>query len=83
MPKTLTIELPDEVYELLERFATDEGRTPSEVGADWIAAMASKIVEDPLEKWIGAIEIPPCADRHNELISKSILKEIRGEENNA
>ncbi len=79
MPKTLTIELPDEVYEVLEKLAAGEGKSPSDLGAEWITVMASKIFEDPLEKWIGAIEMPPWADRHDELLGESILKEMRGE----
>lgn len=79
MPKTLTIELPDEVYEVLEKLATEEGRSASELGAKWIETMAYKFLYDPLEKWIGAIEMPPCADRHDELLSKGILEEMKGE----
>jgi len=35
MPKTLTIELPDEIYEGLQKLAEKWKTTPERIAADW------------------------------------------------
>lgn len=50
MPKTLTIELPDEVYEGLQKLAERWQTTPERIAADWVAHQADQILNDPLEK---------------------------------
>jgi predicted transcriptional regulator len=56
MPKTLTIELPDEIYEGLQKLAEKWKTTPERIAADWVVFQADQVLNDPLEKWIGAID---------------------------
>ena len=79
MPKTLTIELPDEIYEGLQKLAEKRKTTPERIAADWVVFQADQVLNDPLEKWIGAIPMPPWADRHDELFAESLLDESERE----
>ncbi len=85
MPKTLTIELPDEIYELLEEWAKEMDISPEQLAADWIKSSAKRIQNDPLSRFIGAIEteIPNWGERHDELIGEYLLRELRGEKDDA
>jgi len=56
MPKTLTIELPDEIYEGLQKLAEKWQTTPERIASDWVVYEAERVLNDPLEKWIGAID---------------------------
>jgi hypothetical protein len=78
MPKTLTIELPDEIYEGLQKLAEKWKTTPERIAADWVVFQADRVLNDPLEKWIGAIPMLPWADRHDELFAESLLDESEG-----
>lgn len=81
MGRTLTLEIPDTVYQALAEMAQQEGKTPEEMGAQWIAASIERIQSDPLEKFIGAFpsDIPDWADRHDEYLGEGLMKEVRGE----
>jgi predicted transcriptional regulator len=74
MPKTLTIELPDEIYEGLQKLAEKWKTTPERIAADWVVFQADQVLNDPLEKWIGAIDTGAhwWAERHDELFGESL-----------
>jgi len=42
MSKTLTFEIPDEIYEILERQAAQEGRTTESVAIEWLNSCQPK-----------------------------------------
>lgn len=42
MSKTLTFEIPDEIYEILERQAAQEGRTTESVAIEWLNSVQPK-----------------------------------------
>jgi hypothetical protein len=50
MPKTLTIELPDEIYEGLQKLAEKWKTTPERIAADWVVFQADQVLNDPLEE---------------------------------
>ena len=79
MAKTLTIELPDEIYEGLQKLAEKCQTTPERIASNWLIYQAEQILNDPLEKWIGAIPMSPWADRHDELFAESLLDESEKE----
>ncbi len=81
MPKTLTIELPDEVYEGLQKLAEKWQTTPESIASDWVVYEAERVLNDPLEKWIGAIDtgIIGWGERHDELLGEALMWEMRGE----
>jgi len=81
MPKVLTMELPDEVYAVLEELAAEEGKSVQELGAEWLTAMVARILDDPLEQVVGTIKvgIPNWSERHDELLGVYLRQKVRGE----
>jgi len=85
MPKTLTIELPDEVYAVLEELAAEEGKSVHEFGAEWLTEMVSRILDDPLEQVIGTLKVgvPNWSERHDELLGAYLRQKAKGESEDA
>ena len=81
MPKTLTIELPDEIYEGLQKLAEKWQTTPERIASDWVVYEAEQVLDDPLEKWIGAIDtgVIGWGERHDELLGEALMRKVRGE----
>lgn len=67
MERTLTLEMPEEVYESLRRRAEEAGQPPESLAVEMLAAATHPHGGDPLEKFIGAFdgEGVEWADRHN------------------
>ena len=80
MPKTLTIELPDEIYAVLEELAAEEGKSVQELGAEWLTAMVARILDDPLEHVIGSLKvgIPNWSEQHDELLGEYLRQKVKG-----
>ncbi len=55
MANSLTVELPDEVYEPLLARAKQTGKTPEEVVAECLAAVVQQFDDDPLLQLAGTI----------------------------
>jgi len=70
MPKLLTIELPDEIYAVLEELAAEESKRVQELRAEWLTAMVTRILDDPLEQVMGTIKvgIPNWSEHHDEFL---------------
>jgi predicted transcriptional regulator len=85
MPKTLTIELPDEIYEGLQKLAEKWKTTPERIAADWVVLQADQVLNDPLEEIIGAIDtgVIGWGERHDELLGEALMKKVRGEPDDA
>jgi len=81
MPKVLSIELPDEAYDALQKLSQEFGVPAEQLASSWLTKQIQHAVNDPLAKWIGAIEtgIPDWAERHDEFIGKALIQELRGE----
>jgi hypothetical protein len=80
MPKLLTVELPDEIYAVLEELAAEEGKSVQELGAEWLTAMVDRILDDPLEQVIGSLKvgIPNWSERHDKLLGEYLRQEVKG-----
>ncbi|MFA0730894.1 MAG: hypothetical protein LKKZDAJK_002031 [Candidatus Fervidibacter sp.] len=80
MAKTLTIELPDEIYAVLEELAAGEGKSVQELGAEWLTTVVARILDDPLEKVIGSLRvgIPNWSERHDELLGEYLRQKVKG-----
>ena len=78
MPRILTLELPDRVYEGLETKARAKGVQLNQLIVEWLTQVA-EAEEDPLDKLIGSIESPltDVAEHHDRYIAQAILEEIR------
>jgi len=81
MPKVLTIELPDEVYAVLEELAAEGGKSVQELGTEWLMAMVTRILDDPLEQVVGTLKVgvPNWSERHDELLGAYLQRKTRGE----
>ena len=78
MSQTLTLEIPDDAYNVLSEIAQQEGKTPAEMGAEWLALAIEQIKNDPLEPFIGAIrtDVPDWAERHDHYLGEALKKEM-------
>jgi hypothetical protein len=85
MSRTLTIELPSEVYDYFRQMAAKAGQTPEEWARDRLEAIVPGTVfmtpEEraravaQLMKHAGAVSVPEAADAHNEQIDRDLAEE--------
>ncbi len=77
MPKTLTLELPDRVYEKLEEEARTRGMRLDQLIIERLVQVEE---EDPLDRLIGSIDSPltDIAEHHDLYIARSLLEELQG-----
>lgn len=54
MSHTLTLEVPEDVYESLLEAAKETGQPPEMLAVQWLAQGPQKDMDDPLEQFIGA-----------------------------
>ena len=54
MGHTLTLDVPEEVYQSLLQQAEQTGQPPQAVAVQWLASATQHRVDDPLEQFIGA-----------------------------
>lgn len=82
MSKAITLELPDQVYHSLSKFAAKEGRSTEEVGADWLATFVQRVADDPLMKFAGTLDsgTPDLAERHDDYLAGHVRDELRDHE---
>ncbi len=71
---TLTLQLPDEIFEPLMLQAQRSGITPEAVVTDWVASAVIPSPEDSLLKLISSVEsdISDAAERHDEYLGKAL-----------
>lgn len=75
MMHRLVLDVPDDVYEaLVEGAAQEEGQSPEALASQWLAEKARDNEDDPLAKWIGALEVGVVgwADDHDRYIGESL-----------
>ncbi len=56
MGRRLTIELSEEVYGRLERFAAGAGQTVEQAAIRWLACEADRLTDDPFDGIIGCFD---------------------------
>jgi len=86
MSKTLTFEIPDEIYEILEQRAAREGRTTESVALEWLTKTVHKprpklseeerraAMEDLLQ-FAGAVDSGDPRSADNERIDEDLARE--------
>ena len=76
MSKTLSIELPDEVYQTLLQTSQRLGQSPEVMVCQWILNQHSSQVTEPLDAFIGAFnsDIPDWTSRHDEYLGAALLE---------
>ena len=82
MGHTITVDMPQEVYESLAKTAQQAGQTPEELAKLWLLASLRRIADDPLEKFIGAVSsgVPDLSDRHDDYLGRALYDELIDEE---
>jgi len=75
MGYSLTLELPENVYQSLKKTATQTGQQPETLAVQWLKKITQQQEIDPLEKFIGAFNsnIPDWADEHDKYLGQSLL----------
>lgn len=71
---TLTLELPDDVYETLPHQAQRNASTPEALLTQWAVKAVQPVPEDPLLKLLGFIEgdVSDVSARHDEYLGRSL-----------
>jgi hypothetical protein len=75
MGYSLTLELPENVYQSLKKTATQTEQSPETLAVQWLKQITQQQEIDPLEKFIGAFNsnIPDWADEHDKYLGQSLL----------
>jgi hypothetical protein len=81
MPRSLTIEIPDDDYQQLQRWAAERGRTPEALAGEWFAEQLHIVLNDPLLRWAGAVDsdVTDVGERHDHYIGEALARDLRGE----
>jgi hypothetical protein len=81
MRHTLTLEVPEDVYQSLRQQAEQTGQSPETVAVQLLAIAAQHRVDDPLEQFIGAFSSHggDWADHHDAYLGKSVRDTMRRE----
>jgi hypothetical protein len=79
MSYTLTLDIPEDVYEPLKRTAEQSGQSPEVLAVQWLTTAVQHLVEDPLEKFIGAFNSQGSdwADHHDQHLGQSVAETMR------
>lgn len=82
MGHSLTLEVPDTVYEPLAKTAEQKGQTPEELAVEWLATAVQQCADDPLEKFIGAFDsgVTDLGTHHDDYLGQHLLEELRDQE---
>ena len=80
MGYTLTLDLPDSVFQSLAQQAKQAGQSPEVFAAQVLATTARQESEDPLEQFIGSFrsQDPNWADEHDKHLGRSLDDSLRG-----
>jgi hypothetical protein len=81
MNHSLTLELPDNVYESLVKKAKQAGKSPEALAVQLLTAATQAIIDDPLEQFIGAFSShgSDWADAHDKYFGLSVEEKMRRE----
>ena len=78
MGHTLTLEMPEEMYEPLAKTAKQTGQTPEELAAQWLMTAIRSAIDDPVEKFIGAFSsnTSDWADEHDKYLGQTLRERV-------
>ena len=81
MGHTLTLELPEDVYQSLVQTAKQVGQLPEVYAAQLLTTATQHQTEDPIEQFIGAFDSrgSDWADHHDAYLGKSAMDTHRKE----
>lgn len=78
MGYTLTLEVPENIYEPLAKAAQQSGQPLEVLAVEWLATGMHTIAHDPLEEFIGtfASDLPDWTEKHDEYLGRTLLSPI-------
>jgi hypothetical protein len=76
MSHTLTLEVPEDVYESLLQAAKQTGQSPEILAVQWLAQVPQKTTDDPLEQFIGAFNShgSDWIEKHDEYLGDAAMR---------
>ena len=79
MGHTLTLDVPEAVYQSLQQQAEQTGQSPETVAVQLLATATQPPGEDPLEQFIGAFSSQGVdwADHHDAYLGQSVRNTMR------
>lgn len=79
MDHTMTLNVPETVYQSLLWKAKQSGRPPEALAIELLASAVQPEASDPLEAFIGAFDSrgADCADRHDAHLGESLQRKMR------
>jgi hypothetical protein len=82
MGHTLTLDVPEDVYQSLMQKAKQTGQAPEALAVQLLATATQHQVDDPLEQFIGAFSSygADWADHHDTYLGESIRDTMRRED---
>jgi hypothetical protein len=81
MNHTLTLELPENVYNSLAEKAKQASQSPEALAVQLLTAATQPVIDDPLEPFIGAFSShgSDWADAHDKYLGLSVQEKMRHE----
>ena len=75
MGHTLTLEVPEDVYESLLKTAQETGQQPETLAVQWLTQATRKGADDPVEQFIGAFNShgSDWVERHDEYLGHAAV----------
>jgi hypothetical protein len=79
MGHTLTLDVPEDVYQSLLQKAEQTGQLPEALAVQLLATATQRRIDDPLEQFIGAFSShgSDWADHHDAYLGKSVQDTMR------
>ncbi|OCQ93337.1 hypothetical protein BCD67_03595 [Oscillatoriales cyanobacterium USR001] len=73
---TITLQLPANIYEPLQKAAARVGRSPEELITQWLEQNLQTFADDPLEEFIGAFRsnIPDWGENHDRYLGQELME---------
>ncbi len=81
MTHAMTLEVSQDVYDLLTERAQELGRPAEVVAAELLTTASQYLISDPMESLIGTLEIDvhDWGERHDYYLGQALLAELRDE----
>jgi hypothetical protein len=80
MTHSLTLDLPEEIYQPLLKTALTNGKKVEDVAVEVLASLKRKNFTDPFERFIGSVksDITDLAENHDKYIGENLAQDLNG-----
>lgn len=75
MTQTLTLQIPEEIYQPLRAIAQRRGQSAEEFTLEWLATSIQHFTDDPLEPLLGSVQsnIADWTEKADDYLGKNLL----------